>query len=84
MKCYDDDGTELQQCCSCENGELWIECCNGSGGCDCQGQQVYLGSCRVCHGRGWKRPDADDRANLDTMRSMAPGGYLGNPYGRLR
>lgn len=83
MKMIDDDGVEMERC-HCEGGELWTECCNGAGGCDCRGQQVYMGSCRVCHGAGWVRPGTKSNANLDAIRAMAPGGYLGNPYGRLR
>jgi hypothetical protein len=60
MKAFDDDGTELIRCTSCENGQWESECCNGAGGC----------SCRVCKGSGWKRPDADAMANAKHIRAM--------------
>lgn len=68
MKVYDDDGTELIRCEMCENGIWYTECCNGSGGCDCMGQPVAMGQCNVCGGTGWRRPDANKRANSDSIR----------------
>lgn len=66
-------------------GELWTECCNGAAGCSCRGQQVYMGNCRVCGGRGELEEDVNSRANLDVIRNMcSPTGFIGNPYGRLR
>ena len=67
MKVYDDDGTELNPCNHCEGGRWAVECCSGAGGCDCRGQEVDMGQCNVCGGTGWKRPDADMRANLRTI-----------------
>lgn len=71
-------------CDRCEQGELWAECCNGSDGCPCHGKQVYLGPCRVCNGTGKLPEHADRQANLRLIREMAPVGFLGNPFGRLR
>jgi len=68
MKAYDDDGTELIRCRYCEGGHWYTECCNGAGGCDCGGQVIDMGTCNVCNGKGWHRPDADTRANLKTIQ----------------
>jgi hypothetical protein len=70
MKAFDDDGTELVRCRSCTGGHLIVECCSGAGGCDCHGQEVDMGPCRVCQGTMWHKPDVNTRANLDSMRGM--------------
>jgi len=86
MKVYDDDGTELVRCEMCENGEWWAECCNGADGCDCHGRPVNMGRCNVCNGTGWRRPDADKMANVNTIRgrcfvrSGPTGGYWAELY----
>lgn len=76
------------QAIACENGEVWTECCNGSGGCACEGKQVFFGKCRVCDGAGTLAGaiDIDTRSNLRAIQFAAEvgGGYLGNPHGRLR
>lgn len=74
------------QCDSCESGEVWTECCNGSSGCECQGRQVFFGVCQVCEGTMLRSPSADTQANIKAIRHMATltGGYFGNPHGRLR
>lgn len=83
MKVTDDDGTELEQCDCCDNGYWQAACCNGAGGCSCHGQLVDMGPCHVCQGTGWKRPDADTNANVNTIRgsiflgSGPHGGWLG-------
>ncbi len=72
----------------CENGEVWTECCNGSSGCPCKGQQVLFGTCSVCGGSGSlaSGTDVDVQENLKRLRgaAAASGGYLGNPHGRPR
>lgn len=83
MKAFDDDGVELMRCDCCENGRWETECCNGAYGCSCRGQRVDMGRCNVCRGTGWRRPDANTRANVDTIRgalftgSGPRGGYWG-------
>lgn len=73
-------------CEMCENGQVWTECCDGSNGCPCEGQQVLYGRCLVCKGTGHREADADTQANIRSMQNAAAvtGGYLGNPHGRLR
>lgn len=63
-----DDGTELEQCRNCENGEWFTECCSGANGCDCRGQVLSMGKCNVCSGAGWHKPHADTKANLRTIQ----------------
>jgi hypothetical protein len=70
MRVLDDDGSEMQRCECCDNGQWWTECCNGAGGCDCRGQPIQMGACNVCGGTGWCRVDADTRANLRTIEGM--------------
>lgn len=70
MKAYDDDGAPLKRCDCCENGNWYAACCNGAGGCSCRGELVDMGPCHVCHGTGWKRPDADTRANVRTIEGQ--------------
>ncbi len=71
----------------CENGEVWTECCNGSGSCPCEGKQVLFGKCALCKGTG-VQPDGlfTAKANLIAIRNAAifSGGLLGNPHGKLR
>lgn len=57
-------------CRNCEGGHWFTECCNGSGGCDCRGQQIDMGPCNVCHGTGYHAPDADTRANLRQIQGL--------------
>lgn len=68
MKVFDDDGTELVKCEMCENGVWWSECCNGAEGCSCQGQPVNMGTCNVCGGKGFRKPNANKNANSDYIR----------------
>lgn len=68
MKAYDDNGEKLIPCEMCENGTWWSECCDGSNNCDCHGQPVNMGTCHVCHGTGWRQPEANKMANVDTIR----------------
>jgi len=71
------------------SGQLWTECCNGSGGCDCHGQQVFMGPCLECGGRG-EIPEGSavpyaQSATKAYMQSVCPTGYVGSgPYGRTR
>ena len=59
---------ELLECEAClGHGEWEVECCNGSGGCSCQGQTVYMGKCLVCHGTGMRSPNADVAANRKSI-----------------
>jgi hypothetical protein len=67
MKAYDDDGVELIRCRNCIGGRWETECCNGANGCDCQGQVIDMGTCRVCGGSGFRRPDANTRANIQSI-----------------
>lgn len=76
MKAFDDDGTELVECEHCYGrGEWEAECCNGSYGCSCRGEVVPMGQCNVCCGQGWRRPDANTKANCDAIAGMP---YLGS------
>lgn len=68
MRALDSDGTELVRCEHCENGRWFTECCNGANGCDCHGDVIDMGACRVCGGSGWRRPDANRRANLQSIQ----------------
>ncbi len=74
------------QAIACENGEVWTECCNGSSGCPCKGQQVFMGACGACGGDGKHRDGVDLKVNFRAIQRLATatGGYLGNPHGRLR
>ena len=85
MKITDDDGTEMIACECCgyfgdHRGRIMAECCNGAGGCSCGGQAVDCGTCRVCNGTGFRRVDADNRANLRHIQRLAEmrRGYLGS------
>lgn len=71
----DDDGTKLIRCESCYNGRWESECCNGAGGCSCQGRPIDMGPCNVCRGKGWQRPEADTNANIRTIEGLC---YLGS------
>jgi hypothetical protein len=75
MKAFDNDGTELLKCKNCFGGRWEAECCDGSGGCSCRGQPVDMGTCRVCGGTGWRRPDANLRANVESIGSRC---FLGS------
>jgi hypothetical protein len=61
----------LVPCECCEDGQVWIECCNGSEGCPCQGKQVLFGQCKVCGGIGQREEHADTKANLRSITSAA-------------
>ncbi len=69
MKVFDDDGTELIKCKMCNNGQWQAACCNGAGGCSCRGDLVEMGMCNVCNGTGWRREDADVKANIKTIKT---------------
>jgi hypothetical protein len=59
---------ELQYCEACSGTGHWeVECCSGANGCDCQGQPVPMGKCKVCGGTGQRSADADLRANISTI-----------------
>lgn len=75
-------------CTGCNGtGELWTECCSGHR-CPCEGKQVYLGVCRICHGdKTIPQPiGISNNPNIEFIRALATAGfgYIGNPYGRLR
>lgn len=85
MKVTDDDGTEMEECNGCGHygtakGRLMTECCSGASGCDCRGDFVDLGPCRVCNGTGYVRVDGDKMANAKFVRQLCEGsnGYLGS------
>lgn len=63
------------ECRSCEgSGEWETECCNGSGGCDCRGQRVKMGTCNVCHGARQVRADGvgvNHMANVEKIRGLS-------------
>lgn len=86
MKVIDDDGTEMVACDCCYSGRFMCECCDGSGGCSCRGGMVDMGDCRVCSGTGWRRPDANVRANADSIMGLMflgsgpRGGYFGSGF----
>lgn len=75
MQAFDDDGTELTPCDCCYGGRWETECCNGAGGCSCNGQVIDMGPCNVCRGTGWKRPDADTNANIRVISGLC---YIGS------
>lgn len=58
----------LVKCECCDNGQWFAECCNGTGGCDCHGQPVNMGKCHVCNGTGWRKKDANLKANTESIR----------------
>lgn len=70
---------EMEKCPACHGrGEWESECCNGSGGCDCRGERVQMGTCNVCHGQGQIRKDrqgVDLRANVRIIQGLR---YLGS------
>jgi hypothetical protein len=73
---------------ACENGEVWIECCNGSSGCPCEGKVVFFDRCVACGGTGIE-PEGQPTAHRGNLRAITNavrlgGGYIGNPHGRLR
>lgn len=85
MKVTDDDGTPMEECSGCGHfgtpkGRLFTECCSGASGCDCRGEFVEIGLCRVCNGSGFMRVDADMSANVRVVRFLAEvgHGYLGS------
>ncbi len=56
-------------CEACNGMGHWeAECCNGSGGCSCQGQPVNMGVCNVCGGTGKRHIDADRMANVKDLK----------------
>jgi len=63
----------VKRCPNCIDGRWETECCNGSGGCDCQGKPLDMGPCNVCGGTG-KLPDDDSQvnyqANLEKIRGL--------------
>ena len=66
---------EMVACDSCYGGQWEAECCNGSGGCSCGGRAIQMGSCRVCHGTGMRKKNANVRANSESISGF---GYLGD------
>lgn len=65
----------MVECQNCVNGEWYAECCNGSRGCSCRGQEVAMGRCRVCGGTGYHKADANTSANWQSIQGRA---YLGS------
>lgn len=59
---------EMIRCECCENGIWYTECCNGADGCSCEGLPINMGPCNVCEGTGYRRPDADTKANVKTIQ----------------
>lgn len=62
----DDD---MIACKNCYNGRWEAECCNGAGGCSCEGKPVDMGVCLVCGGTGRHTRGADTRANSRSILS---------------
>lgn len=53
------------------DGRFLTECCNGAGGCDCRGETVDLGDCRVCGGAGQVEEGSFDRtANRQAIAGL--------------
>jgi hypothetical protein len=67
-------------CRACEpDGTWWTECCNGSGGCSCQGLPINMGRCRECGGtKEQSRPgvNAESIRGLLFIGSGPEGGWL--------
>lgn len=63
--------SEQKKCPGCNGAGTWeTECCNGAGGCSCEGEPVDMGMCNVCHGSGEVGPDHDPRANLKKIQGL--------------
>lgn len=65
---------DLVPCESCVEGRWTAECCSGAGGCDCEGKQLDMGECNVCHGTMYHKPDVDVMANVNAIRGLC---YIG-------
>ena len=66
-------------CPSCYGtGEWEAECCNGSGGCDCRGQRVPMGTCNVCCGTGEVPEDITEEQRLANCRAISGLSFIGN------
>lgn len=64
------------KCTFCYGDGTWdCECCNGSGGCSCRGQPVFMGKCHVCNGTGVMQETSDPSAN---SKSIAGKLFLGS------
>jgi len=64
---------ETEICPGCNGAGRWeTECCNGSGGCTCQGEPVDMGPCNVCGGSGEvpKGKPINIKANLEAIRGF--------------
>lgn len=70
-----EEGKEQVECRCCENGRWWTECCNGSGGCSCQGGPIDMGECLVCKGTGFHDPETPTDQN---WRSIAGLCFIGS------
>lgn len=67
---------EKVTCGYCYGDGTWsVECCNGSGGCSCNGREVFMGNCNVCKGTGYMKKDSDMSAN---SKAIAGYGYIGD------
>lgn len=59
------------ECPGCHGtGRFDTECCSGAGGCDCRGEVIDIGPCRVCEGTGGVDGTHNPEANLNMIRGM--------------
>jgi len=58
----------LIKCRNCIDGRWETECCSGANGCDCRGQVIDMGICKVCGGAGYHDENADTKANIKTIQ----------------
>lgn len=71
-----DPNDTAKPCDACFGQGHWeCECCNGSRGCSCGGQPVYMGQCNVCEGSGMVDEQSDLMANVKSISGLA---YLGS------
>lgn len=61
-----------ERCPGCRGKGTWqTACCNGAGGCSCEGDIVDMGTCNVCGGAGTVTPgEYDARANLKAIQGL--------------
>lgn len=71
--------SNLITCPSCHGSGQWeTECCNGSGGCDCRGQVVPMGTCNVCGGDGSIPENTSHERRMANVRSIQGACFIGS------